>query len=63
MTIELHHVAVPVNNLESAARFYTDVLWLKPIERPDSLPNSGVWLEGHENPPDRKRELSWLWVS
>ncbi|MCB2263161.1 MAG: VOC family protein [Candidatus Thiosymbion ectosymbiont of Robbea hypermnestra] len=36
-----------MSDLESATRFYSEVLRFKPIDRPDSLPDNGVWLEGY----------------
>ncbi len=50
MGIELrrvHHVSLNVADLPAAARFYTDVLGLSPLPRPD-LGVDGVWLDAGE---------------
>ena len=38
----IHHVSVPVSNLDRAKTFYEGVLGLVPIERPD-FPFDGAW--------------------
>nr|VFJ92615.1 MAG: Catechol 2,3-dioxygenase [Candidatus Kentron sp. LFY] len=47
MILKLHHVAVPVSDLDSAISFYSDVLGFHRIERPDSLAGFGAWLQGY----------------
>ena len=37
------HEGIPVRNLEIALRFYTEVLDLKPLPRPN-FPEAGAWL-------------------
>jgi glyoxylase I family protein len=45
MEIEaLHHVSLPVTDLERARRFYTDVLGLREIERPP-FDFPGAWFQ------------------
>lgn len=41
---KLHHVAVPVSNLERSKAFYTDVLGLKEIPRP-AFSFDGAWYQ------------------
>ena len=42
----VHHVSLDVGDVDSAARFYEDVLGLTPIERPDfGFP--GAWFEAN----------------
>lgn len=41
----IHHVAICVDDLDAALRFYIDVLGLRQADRPDSLPNPGAWLD------------------
>ena len=46
----LHHVSVPVRDLEESKRFYTDILGLEEIDRPD-FPFPGAWYaagDGHQ---------------
>lgn len=40
----VHHVSVNVHDTEEAGRFYTDVLGLEVLPRPD-FPFPGLWLE------------------
>lgn len=40
----LHHVSVNVDDVRSAVAFYTDLLGLRPIDRPD-IGVPGAWLE------------------
>ncbi len=40
----LHHASIMVSNTEKSLEFYSGVLGLKQIERPD-LPFPGAWLE------------------
>ena len=43
----LHHVSINVTEIERARRFYTEVLGLEEIERPDfGMP--GAWLQAGE---------------
>lgn len=39
----VHHVSLNVTDAEEATRFYTDVLGLRELERPD-FPFAGAWL-------------------
>jgi glyoxylase I family protein len=41
----IHHVAICVDDLDEALRFYVDVMGLRQADRPDSLPNPGAWLD------------------
>lgn len=41
----IHHVAICVDDLDRAVDFYTNVIGLTLADRPDSLPNPGVWLD------------------
>ena len=46
----LHHVSVPVSDLEESKRFYAYILGLKEIDRPD-FPFPGAWYavgDGHQ---------------
>jgi len=40
----LHHVALPVSDLERARRFYRDTLGLREIERPSAFDFPGAWF-------------------
>jgi glyoxylase I family protein len=40
----IHHVALPVSDLERAAKFYREVLGLTEIARPD-FPFAGKWFQ------------------
>ena len=40
----LHHVALPVTDLERSRRFYADVLGLTEIERPAAFDFPGAWF-------------------
>ncbi|MBE7172375.1 MAG: TIR domain-containing protein [Williamsia sp.] len=42
---ELHHISLPVRELEKARAFYLEVLELKEIERPQIFDFDGVWFE------------------
>jgi glyoxylase I family protein len=41
---QIHHVAICVTDLDAALAFYTDVLGLEVVDRPETLPNPGAWL-------------------
>jgi glyoxylase I family protein len=41
----IHHIAICVDDLDAALAFYTGVLDLEQIWRPDTLPNPGAWLQ------------------
>ncbi|NUS71002.1 MAG: glyoxalase [Ensifer adhaerens] len=40
----LHHVSLPVRDLDASKRFYTEVLSLREITRPD-FPFAGAWFQ------------------
>ena len=40
----VHHVSLNVHDVEEAGRFYTDVLGLEKLPRPD-FPFPGMWLQ------------------
>jgi catechol 2,3-dioxygenase-like lactoylglutathione lyase family enzyme len=42
--LQLHHVALTVTDMEKATWFYSEVLGLKPLERPP-FPFPGAWYE------------------
>ncbi len=42
------HEGIPVSNLDAAIRFYTEVLGLKLLPRPN-LPGPGAWLGDEDN--------------
>lgn len=42
--LDLHHVAIKSKNLEDTVAFYTDVLGMERVERPD-FPFPGAWLQ------------------
>ncbi len=42
------HEGIPVRNLEASVRFYTEVLGLKLLPRPN-LPGPGAWLGDEDN--------------
>lgn len=42
--LDLHHVAIKSKNLEETVAFYTDVLGMERVERPD-FPFPGAWLQ------------------
>ena len=42
--LDLHHVAIKSKNLEDTVAFYTDVLGMEQVERPD-FPFPGAWLQ------------------
>ncbi|PLT35124.1 VOC family protein [Bacillus sp. V5-8f] len=42
--MQLHHVGLNVTNLEKAKRFYSDILCLQEIERPD-FDFEGAWYQ------------------
>ncbi len=46
--LNLHHASVIVSNTEKSLVFYSQVLGLKPIERPP-LPFPGAWLQVGES--------------
>lgn len=41
--IDLHHVAIKARNLDETVRFYTEILGMKQVPRPD-FPFPGAWL-------------------
>ena len=43
----LHHVSICVTEIERSRRFYTEILGLEEIERPD-FPMPGAWLQAGE---------------
>ena len=42
--LDLHHVAIKSKDLEKTVAFYTDVLGMEQVERPD-FPFPGAWLQ------------------
>lgn len=42
--LDLHHVAIKSKNLEETVAFYTDVLGMERVERPE-FPFPGAWLQ------------------
>ena len=51
----IHHVSLPVSNLEASKRFYTDILGLKEIDRP-RFSFEGAWYQVGGT-PDRHLHL------
>jgi catechol 2,3-dioxygenase-like lactoylglutathione lyase family enzyme len=41
---QVHHVSVPVTNLEESCRFYRHKLGLRQVDRPEYVPFTGVWF-------------------
>jgi catechol 2,3-dioxygenase-like lactoylglutathione lyase family enzyme len=39
------HICVPPDKLEEARLFYTNILGLQPIERPDVFSSAGYWFK------------------
>ncbi|MDN5288595.1 MAG: glyoxalase [Mucilaginibacter sp.] len=39
------HICVPPNRLEEARLFYTNIIGLQPIERPDVFSSAGYWFK------------------
>jgi catechol 2,3-dioxygenase-like lactoylglutathione lyase family enzyme len=42
--VALHHVALPVSDLERSRRFYREVLGLSEVERPAAFDFPGAWF-------------------
>ena len=42
--VALHHVALPVSNLERSRQFYAEVLGLREIDRPAAFDFPGAWF-------------------
>jgi glyoxylase I family protein len=49
--LSFHHVSIAVDSLERARQFYTDVLEMQEIFRPEGFGNPGIWYKIGDGQP------------
>jgi glyoxylase I family protein len=43
--LNIHHSSLIVSDTQASVKFYVNVIGLKPLERPSTLPFPGAWFE------------------